>query len=194
MSAVDSSASIAAGADQASGRGPGSSGTGDGSGHGAADPVHKALAYILRSTQSRPQSEAEIAAKLRSREIPDDVAADAIARAKKIRAIDDEAFARAWVEDRGRQRGFGVARLRQELRRRQLSEGLIADALQQLDGRDDFTVAVQLARTRFRQLPASLEPDAAARRLAAFLARRGYPPALSQRAAMTVSGLDRRWD
>jgi hypothetical protein len=49
-------------------------------------------------------------------------------------------------------------------------------------------------RTRLRQLPARLEPEAVARRLTAYLVRRGHPPGLAQRVAITVSGIAEEWD
>jgi len=153
-----------------------------------------ALAFVLRSTQQRPQTEAEIRAKLAARGVPEAVAEEALARARRVGAIDDAAFARAWVEDRGRQRGFGVDRLRRELRDRLVPEPLIADALGPLATRDDLAVATDLARDRLRQLPPSLQPEAAARRLQGFLQRRGYGPALAQHVALEVSGLNREWD
>jgi regulatory protein len=156
--------------------------------------VSDALAFILRSTRQRPQTEAELRAKLAGRGVGRDQADAALDRARQVGAVDDAAFARAWVADRGAGRGFGTARLRDELRRRLVPEPLIADALAALETRDDLAVATDLARDRSRRLPAALQPEAVARRLQAFLERRGYAPALAQRVAIDVSGLDRAWD
>jgi hypothetical protein len=41
---------------------------------------------------------------------------------------------------------------------------------------------------------ATLAPEAVARRLLGFLARRGYSEAVARRVAIDVSGLDRQWD
>lgn len=163
---------------------------------GKADQIDRAVAFLLRSTQHRPQTEAELAAKLRRRDVDDDVAAAALQRARDGGVVDDRAFAHAWVDDRGRQRGYGVGRLRQELRRRLVPEPLVEEALAELDERDDLSVATDLARRRAAAMPSSLEPSAVARRLQGFLVRRGYPVALAQRVAIGVSGLDRYrdWD
>lgn len=165
--------------------------------HAAADgreAIAAAVALVLRSTRSRPQTVAELRAKLSDRDYEATVIDAAITRGAELGAIDDAAFARAWVADRGMVRGYSAARLRQELRRRRVPQPLIDDALAQLDDRDDLTVATELARTRAQQLPAALAPDAVARRLLGFLARRGYPEALARRVAIDVSGLDRQWD
>lgn len=154
------------------------------------DPVAETLAFILRSTSARPQTEAEIAGRLRSREVPGEIADAALAKAKAFGAIDDVAFARAWVEDRGARRGYGAARLRDELRRRLIAEEIIDAALVPLEGRDDLSVAMELARERARRLPASLTREAAARRLRGYLTRRGYPNTLAERVAISVTGID----
>ena len=159
------------------------------------DPAGAAFAEILRRTSQRPQTEAELHTVLLKR-YDEDVVAEALLRARKVRAIDDAAFARAWVEDRGHKRGYGGARLRQELRRRKVPQDIADAALESLEDRDDLEAATQLAQKRAVAFPATLEPPAVARRLAGFLVRRGYGPGLAQKVATSVSGLDqyRSWD
>ncbi|CAN5166020.1 regulatory protein RecX [soil metagenome] len=159
-----------------------------------ADATRDAVAFILASTRQRPQTRAELVGKLRSRGIPPPVAHAALGAAESLGAVDDEAFARAWVRDRGHARGYGVARLRLELRRRLVPDHVAEDALRVLDDRDEYAVVTELARERTRGLDPSLAPDVVARRLTAYLGRRGHPPALCRRVALQVSGLDREWD
>lgn len=160
---------------------------------GPDDPVARALAFLLRSTANRPQSEAEVAAKLRGRGYDDAVVDATLAQARAVGAVDDAAFAAAWVDDRAR-RGYAPARLRAELRRRQVPDDVADAAVGALDDRDELAVATDLARRRAQQLPATLTPEAVARRLVGFLARRGYADGLARAAALTASGLDREWD
>lgn len=158
------------------------------------EDAKKALAYVLRSTGQRPQTEAEIRTKLRRRYEDPAVVEGALRQAKRMGAIDDVAFARAWVEDRGRKRGFGQARLRQELLRRDVPDHVVDEALAELDDRDDLAAATELARQRLARMPGGLDAAVIARRLVGFLVRRGYTGALAQRVAREVSGLDRSWD
>ena len=160
----------------------------------AGDPVAQALAFILDSTQARPQTQAEVAERLSKRGVAAEAAAAAIARAQSIGAVNDPVFAKVWVEDRGRTRGYSGTRLRAELRRRKVPEELIEDALALLEDRDDLAVATELARQRAGRLPSSLTPEAIARRLSGFLERRGYAAGLARRVAIDVSGLGRAWD
>ena len=161
---------------------------------GEAEAVGAAVAFILRSTRQRPQTEAEIERKLVDRSVEEPVRRAAIDRAKALGALDDAAFARAWVADRGEGRGYGIPRLREELTRRGVDTVIVEDALDTLADRDTVAVASELARQRVRRLPASLDAEAVARRLAGYLVRRGYEQGLATRVALTVSGLDRRWD
>lgn len=157
-------------------------------------PVDGAVAFILRSTRQRPQTRAELAGKLQGREVPAAVAEAALDRAADLGAVDDEAFARAWVEDRGVARGYGVLRLRRELQRRGVPDAVTEQALDRLADRDPLAAATALARRRAAGMPGDLAPEVVARRLVSFLARRGYDQGLSRRVAITVSGLDREWD
>ena len=158
--------------------------------------VAKAVAFGLRSTGARPQTVAEITAKLHGRFDDGGVVEAAVEQLTAAGALDDAAFARLWVEDRGERRGYGIARLRRELSRRQVPEDLAEQALALLDDRDHAQTARDLARKRAATLPAKLEPPAVARRLHAYLVRRGYSDGLANVVAIEVSGLERfrRWD
>ena len=160
------------------------------------EAVGKAVAFGFRSTQNRPQTVAEITAKLRGRFDDGGVVEAAVERLTAAGALDDEAFARMWVEDRGRRRGFGVVRLRQELSRRLVPDHIAEAALAELEDRNEADTALELAKSRFRSMPNSLEPAAAARRLQSYLLRRGYGQGLANKIAIQVSGLDRHrdWD
>lgn len=153
-----------------------------------------AVAFILRSTRQRPQTRAELAAKLTARQVAPPAREAALTRAEELGAVDDDAFARAWVEDRGRGRGYGIPRLRRELDRRGVPAHVREQALERLADRDPLAVATELAQRRAAQLPGTLAPQVVARRLVAYLARRGYDESLARRVAISVSGLDRRWD
>lgn len=163
--------------------------------HAAVDrDVEAAVGFVLRSTRQRPQTEAELAAKLHGRDVAPHIVRAALVRARELGAVDDAAFARAWVTERGWERGYGTARLRQELVRRQVPDTVIDAALAQLADRDEEATASELAKERFARLPETLEPEKVASRLVSFLVRRGYPQGLARRVALRVSGLDRRWD
>jgi regulatory protein len=86
--------------------------------------------------------------------------------------LDDQAFARAWVESRTRSKGYGRVRLEAELRRKGVDSQFIGDALQQLEADGEMAQARRMAA---RLLGAADIADCSVRRkLAACLQRRGY--------------------
>jgi regulatory protein len=101
--------------------------------------------------------------------------------------LDDDAFARQWVETRAA-RGYGAARLRSELRVRGVAPALIDAALVALTSEAGLEAARALAR---RRLPALTRgaPERVAARLRDYLLRRGYPGGIVARVVREVTGL-----
>ncbi|MDQ7857372.1 MAG: regulatory protein RecX [Armatimonadota bacterium] len=136
----------------------------------------------LRLLRRRLRSRVELEAALRRRGAPPDAVLAVVGELRRLGWIDDARFARAWIRDRLALRPCGARRLRAELRRRGVSAQVIAEALAELlpfEMEDDLAVAQ--ARSRLGRLRA-LSPEAARRRLAGWLARRGYPAEVIARA------------
>lgn len=143
--------------------------------------------YLLRLLSSRRRSEGEMRERLAAREVPRDVAHEAIARTARAGLIDDAAFARDWVSQRRELRGLSDEALRRELEAKGVAADLIATALA-LDESDEEERARGLVRARLRRDEAALlaDPDGdmrgrVARRLDAHLRRKGYDGALALR-------------
>jgi len=101
-------------------------------------------------------------------EVATDVVADLVARGY----VDDEAFARHWVETRAT-RSYGSARLRAELRARGVAAPLIDEALAALEPETSLDRAREAARRRLPALKRG-RPERLATRLRDYLLRRGY--------------------
>jgi regulatory protein len=170
------------------GRHPSGTGAGDrprserGGTRGAADADPEAIArqICLRLLSAAPRTQAELAAALRRRGVPDAAAAAVLARFAEVKLIDDELFARAWVESRHHGRGLAGRALGEELRRRGVASGEIEAALGQLGPEQELATARELVE---RRLPgtAELPPLARMRRLTGVLARKGYSWGLAYR-------------
>jgi regulatory protein len=147
-----------------------------------ADPEAIARQICLRLLSTAPRTQAELAAALRRRGVPEDAAAAVLARFAEVRLIDDELFARAWVESRHHGRGLAGRALGQELRQRGVAPAEIDAALEQLSPEQELATARELVE---RRLPgtAGLPPLARMRRLTSVLARKGYSPGLAYRVA-----------
>ena len=145
-----------------------------------ADQEAVARKILLDQLTGRARSRSELATKLAGKGVPDDVATRLLDRFEDVGLVDDEAFARSWVESR--QAGKGLARraLAQELRRKGIEDEVAREVLDDVDPEDEVETARTLVRRKLRSV-ARLERDAAVRRLAGMLARKGYPPGVAFR-------------
>jgi len=145
-----------------------------------ADPEAVARQICLRLLSAAPRTQAQLAAALRRRGVPDNAAANVLERFAEVKLIDDELFARAWVESRHHGRGLAGRALGAELRQRGVTTDDIEAALSQLDPAQELATARELVE---RRLPATaaMSLPARMRRLTGVLARKGYSPGLAYR-------------
>ena len=104
---------------------------------------------------------------------PDEIAA-VVARLTAARYLDDAEYARAWARSRARRLSLGPARLTRELRARGVGEAHIAAALAETLAEDDPGALAEAAAARRLKGLQGVPAEAARRRLAAYLARRGF--------------------
>jgi len=131
----------------------------------------------------RPRSKWELASRLAKAAAPE-LVAQVVADLEAQGLVDDARFAREWVQARRTSRGLGAARLRYELLKRGICPELVHSALQEA-AEEEEVLAVDVARRRLPRY-ARQPPAAASRRLAAYLARRGFGPATVLRALKAV--------
>ena len=158
----------------------------------ADDPVAVARQVCLDQLAHAPRTRAELAAVLARRGVPDDAAQEVLGRLSEVGMIDDALFASMWVSSRHRGRGLAGRALQQELRRKGVDDGVVREAVGELDADQELQTARQLVA---RRLPATrgLEPQARVRRLAGMLARKGYPAGTAFRVvreALAAEGAD----
>ncbi len=130
----------------------------------------QAFDRALRFLSYRPRSRVEIERYLRRNESDDAVLSDAMDRLEQAGYIDDEAFARFWVDNRQRFRPRGQRALSYELRQKGLSGHTIATALDDLDDEKAAWQAVEGRLSRWKDLT----DEQLRRKVAAFLQRRGF--------------------
>lgn len=145
-----------------------------------ADPESVARKILLDQLTGRARSRKELADKLASRDVPQDIAARLLDRFSELGLVDDLAFARSWVSSRGASGGKGLARraLGQELRRKGISDEVVREVLDEVHAEDETAAARALVTKRLRSMR-GLDQVTATRRLVGMLARKGYPPALA---------------
>ena len=135
------------------------------------DLREKAYQQALLYLSYRPRSLAEIRQNLRKHEYPESVIEETLARLQRNRFADDEAFTRAWIENRNAFRPRSARALRMELRRKGIADETIQTALEALA--DDEKAAYDAGLKKARKL-ASKVWQSFRKKLGDFLARRGF--------------------
>lgn len=143
-----------------------------------ADPEAVARKILLDTLTGQARTRQELADKLAKRGVPDELASALLDRFTEVGLVDDAAFARQWVESRHRSRGLAPRALKQELRRKGVTDVDVAEALEQIDDDDQRTAARALVEKKLRSMR-GLDPQVATRRLAGMLARKGYSSGLA---------------
>ena len=139
-----------------------------------ADPESVARTILLNQLTGRARTRSELATKLSSRDVPEEIATRLLDRFEEVGLVDDAAFAREWVEQRQSGKGLAKRALAQELRRKGVDDEVAQVALDEVDPDDEVEAARTLVRRKLRTA-ARLERDVAVRRLTGMLARKGYP-------------------
>ncbi|HPU13193.1 MAG TPA: regulatory protein RecX [Aeromicrobium sp.] len=123
----------------------------------------------------RERSRGELFAALARRNIDDDVAIVVVDQLQEDGFVDDERFARAWVESRSRSKGLASSVLRLELRTKQVAEETINLVLAEVDPAEEIQAAHRLVQRKLRSVQ-GLDQAVQVRRLCAMLARKGFGP------------------
>ena len=130
-----------------------------------------AFQNALRFISYRPRTSAEIESKLTEKGYAEMVIQATIERLRANGLLDDGNFARTWVENQSTFRPRGQRALAFELRRKGVTDDVIAQALEETPAEEEL--AYQAGTRQARKL-AALERNEFRMKLSAFLARRGF--------------------
>jgi len=143
-----------------------------------ADPESVARTILLDALTGQARSRKELRDRLAKKDVPAELAERLLDRFGEVGLVDDEAFARSWVESRQRSRGLARRALAQELRRKGVDDETARTALDDLDPAVEEQAARDLVRKKLRSMR-GVDHTTATRRLAGMLARKGYPAGLA---------------
>lgn len=134
----------------------------------------KVFARVLRFVTSRPHSEKEVNLWFKKKKVDDqDVIKSVFDRLKKLELVDDEKFAKWWIEQRNTFRPKPRRVLKQELRMKGISDDIFENAYAEVETIGDLVIAKKLAEKRWQRLK-SLPQKEAKQKLMQFLAMRGF--------------------
>jgi regulatory protein len=129
-----------------------------------------AYSQALNYLSYRPRSKGEIVTYLRKRDHSESRIEVVTEKLERAGLLDDEAFARYWVENRERFRPRGLRGLRYELRLKGVSDKIIDQAIASVDASES---AYRAASRKARQL-SQANRQTFYRKLVNYLARRGF--------------------
>lgn len=136
----------------------------------AADEIEIAYQRAINILNYRPRSEKEIRDKLLKHSTSNEVIEKVMERLRHNRLIDDEGFARQWVENRSEFRPRGKRALSAELRQKGINVDIINTVLQDIDEDELAYQAAVIQSRKYRRL----DWEDFRRKMFAFLARRGF--------------------
>jgi regulatory protein len=151
------------------------------------------LEAALRFLEARARSETEVRRRLTSAGYRVELVDGAVARLSELGILDDEAFARAWVESRDRARPRGERALRRELQLKGVERQVLDEVLEdrRAGGEDGSDVDLEAARALLARNARSLErvadPRARRQRAYALLARNGFDPDVCREASARLA-------
>ncbi len=137
------------------------------------DTYHKAFDRVLRLLGRRARTAHEIRDYLRKHGYAETIIEQVVHRLHDLNLLDDAAFAREWIENRSRHRPRGRQALISELRRKGVAQETIEAALENAN-LDEEQLAIEAAERYVQRLGTVDEYATFARKLGAYLARRGF--------------------
>ncbi len=157
------------------------------------------LEAAARFLEPRARSVTEVRRRLTGAGYRMDLVEGAITRMLELGVLDDEAFARAWIESRDRSRPRGERAIRQELGHKGVDRATIdlvlserRDAAAGVPGEDGVTLAPdrsaadRLLARKARSLARVTDPRQRRQRAYALLARHGFDPETCRAVAATL--------
>ena len=137
------------------------------------DEIKKAKNYAFLLLKFRPRSEKEIYQRLKNKKFNEEIINDTIAFLKEKEFIDDNYFAKAWIQSRIK-RPLGLGRLRAELKVKGVDKEIIDSQIEEIKkdyAEEDIVKAI--AKAKISKLK-GVEPLKAKRRILGYLLRRGF--------------------
>lgn len=137
--------------------------------------LQKAKNYAFLLLKYRLRSSKEIRERLKQKKFSAQIIESAVKDLRKSKFLDDEAFARSWIDYRLRNK-TGIKKLRIELAVKGIPEGIVEKQLNAI--KDDYNeekIIEEIIKLKIRKLNSPVDLTAK-RRLYSFLLRRGFSP------------------
>lgn len=139
------------------------------------EALQKARDYAFLLLKFRLRSEKEIYQRLKRKRFDEEVIKQTLSFLNDRGFIDDNLFAKAWIESRIR-KPLGLRRIRQELNLKGIDKEIIDSEIREIKKNySEPDLVKKIAKVRLAKLK-GIEPHSARRRVYAYLLRRGFSP------------------
>ena len=159
--------------------------------------TYAAKASALAGLSQRARTTDEVRQSLLRKGYAESVVEDTVADLERLGLVDDAAYAKAFVRDRFNGRGYGPARLRQDLMRKGVARRSIDDALAELEEAEDLGAeAREQAVKKWRQTASEEDVRKRKKKTMDYLVRRGFGFDVARSAvdAAAADESDTYWD
>ena len=134
-----------------------------------------AKASALAGISNRARTSEEVRRSLGQKGFAETIIEDTVADLERLGLVDDAAYARAFVRGRFEARGYGPARLRQDLQRKGIDRSTIDAALDELTEAEDLGAEARTqAEKKWRSLRSEDDLRKRKKKTMDFLVRRGF--------------------
>ncbi len=133
---------------------------------------------VVRKLSERAHSRSDLARALAKKQVPEPVVDATLAKFEVAGLIDDEDFARSWVQARQRGKGLSSRALANELRTKGVDDDIAKEVIGELDPEAEVQAAHRLVQAKLRSM-SRFDETTKMRRLTGMLARKGYSSQLA---------------
>ncbi|MBA4603729.1 RecX family transcriptional regulator [Thermoactinomyces sp. AMNI-1] len=138
-----------------------------------AEEYNKAKQVALRYLSYSPRTVQELKSYLNRKGYDGGNTERVIHELEKLGFLNDLEYAKAWVEERKRHKGYGKKRLRQELLKKGIALLIVDGILADMDDDEQRRLAISIAERRYSRICGEPWPKIE-RRLGNYLVRQGY--------------------
>lgn len=151
----------------------------------AVNQLAKAKNYSFLLLKPRMRSESEISQRLKMKEYSPEVIAKTLEFLKEKNLINDNEFAKSWIEERKR-KSLGLRKIANELRAKGIKNQVIENQIGSAKhSYNESEMIRKIAEKKLDKLK-GIDPEIAGQRIYAYLLRRGFP---EQAVTDTIEGL-----
>ncbi|PRZ15486.1 regulatory protein [Laceyella sediminis] len=141
------------------------------------EEYNKVKQAVMRYLSYKPRTVYEVKQHLNEKGYEAALGEQAIKEMEAQGFLDDRQYAKSWVAERHRHKGYGTLRLRQELTKKGVASSHIDEALAEMDEEEQRQLAMKIAERRYLRICGEPWPTIE-RRLGQYLLRQGYPVSL----------------